>query len=67
MPFERKKKSLTGGGELGLELVITAELSVNHRGDLASGNTATVGLHAFPVKFMVPTLGSIVEKTLVVS
>jgi hypothetical protein len=40
-------------------------LLVDESGDFASRDAATVGLHAVPVESVVPTLGSVVEETLV--
>lgn len=53
--------------ELSTELVIASELLVDKSGDFAGRCTATVGLHAVPVECVVPTLGGVVEKTLVCS
>jgi hypothetical protein len=53
--------------ELGAELVIASKLLVDESGDFAGCDTATVGLHAIPVESVVPTLGGVVEETLVCS
>lgn len=57
------KEDPTGGevvgsnsGELLLELVERAEVTSNQISELASGGTATIGLHAIPVEGVVPDL-----------
>ena len=55
----------TGSGEFSFELVITAELGIDHGSNFASCRAASVSLHAIPVECVVPTLGGIIEKALV--
>ena len=64
-PFDYRKVRLTGSSKFSLELVIAAELGVDHGSDLASCDATSVSLHAIPVEGVVPALGGVVEKALV--
>ena len=55
----------TCGDEFSTEFVETAKLLIDQGSNFAGGDTASVGLHAVPVEGVVPTLSSVVEKSLV--
>ena len=48
-------------GEFFDEILVGAEVAVDGRGDGAGGLAAALGLHALPIKGVIPNLGSLIE------